>query len=87
MRQKSRHNWNFKVQLQDRGAQSSDLTKWRRRGKVASLLRRIDDHNNLQLAQRNQKYKCRAKMQPRQREQGLNAEIQKYRDNDRTEDI
>ena len=36
MRQKSRHNWNFKVQLQDRGAQSSDLTKWLRRGKVAS---------------------------------------------------
>ena len=51
MRQKSRHNWNFKVQLQDRGAQSSDLTKWRRRGKVASLLSRIDDHSNLQLAQ------------------------------------
>ena len=47
MRQKSRHNWNFKVQLQDRGAQSSDLAKWRRRGKVASA----DDHDNLQLAQ------------------------------------
>ena len=39
VRQKSRHNWNFKVQLQDRGAQSSDLTKWRRRGKVASAER------------------------------------------------
>ena len=81
MRQKSRHNWNFKVQLQDRGAQSSDLTKWRWRGKVASLLSGINDHDNLQLAVRNQKYKYRAKMQPRHTETDTNAEIQIYRDN------